>query len=252
MKWINQYQYAVIDTETTGVDTQTARILNLAVRLYDGKNLVNIRSYWCLPGVEIPAEAVAVHGITEEKLLQHNAQPFEAYAPELAKLLHDRVLVGYNLLGYDLPLLLAEFDRCVLAGEALEHVTDLRFKDHVIDGLPWVWALDRYVRGKGRHKLTNTLLRWGRITAKEAEAAHDAVADAAFAWQIFENLAVKMRSHRHPQRWKLSIENFGKFLDLQRALHVEREQEWADYKKSLDEQQKRAQELSDGLDGSTP
>lgn len=59
---------AVFDLETTGVDVTSARIVTafVGVLSVDG-TLISSRSWLADPGVEIPAGAAAIHGITTER-----------------------------------------------------------------------------------------------------------------------------------------------------------------------------------------
>jgi DNA polymerase III subunit epsilon len=61
------------------------------------------------PGIPIPPEASAVHGITDEDVADE--PPFAARARSLLELLEPCDLVGFNLRRFDLPMLLAEFRR---------------------------------------------------------------------------------------------------------------------------------------------
>jgi DNA polymerase-3 subunit epsilon len=61
------------------------------------------------PGKPIPAEATAVHGITDEDVA--GEPPFSARAKALAELLDPCDLAGFNIRRFDLPMLLAEFKR---------------------------------------------------------------------------------------------------------------------------------------------
>ncbi len=96
-----------LDLETTGTDPMTSRIVEIALCV-DGvagkKWLVN-------PGVPIPAEATAVHGITDADVAM--ALPFANVAPCVLNILDGSCdLLGYNLRRLDLPLLDEELRRC--------------------------------------------------------------------------------------------------------------------------------------------
>ena len=79
------------------------------------------------PGVPILEAAAARLGV--DNLSVAGAAPFAEVAPGLARLLDGCDLAGYGLLGRDLPLLTAEFDRAAvpfpLAGRALADVGEL-------------------------------------------------------------------------------------------------------------------------------
>ena len=62
------------------------------------------------PGMPIPPEATAVHGITDADVADE--VPFCRTANSLAQLLEGCDLGGFNVRSFDIPMLLAEFARC--------------------------------------------------------------------------------------------------------------------------------------------
>ncbi len=101
---------AVIDLETTGTDPQSDRIVEIGViKLFpDGR--VEERCRRINPGVPIPPEATAVHGITDQQVAD---QPrFEQVAAALIRFLDDCDLCGFNLKRFALRVLISELDRC--------------------------------------------------------------------------------------------------------------------------------------------
>ena len=97
------------DLETTGLRVGTDRIVELAViRLAPtGDVMEKVRRF--NPGIPIPPGASAVHGITDEDVAHE--PPFAARARSLKKLLDPCDLGGFNLRSFDVPMLLAEFQR---------------------------------------------------------------------------------------------------------------------------------------------
>lgn len=57
----------VFDLETTGIETETSRIVSAYVGVVDAFGAPKGVSWLADPGVEIPAQASAVHGITTER-----------------------------------------------------------------------------------------------------------------------------------------------------------------------------------------
>jgi DNA polymerase-3 subunit epsilon len=100
---------AFMDLETTGLSTVSDRIIELAIIRVSppGDVLERVRRF--NPGMPIPAEATAVHGITDEDVAAK--PPFSARAKALAELLEPCDLAGFNVRRFDLPMLLAEFKR---------------------------------------------------------------------------------------------------------------------------------------------
>lgn len=100
----------VIDTETTGLDVQAGhRIVEIAC-LELMHHMPTGRKFHCYvnPERDIPADALAVHGLTEEFLAGH--PPFAAIADELAAFIAGDRLVIHNA-EFDLAFLNAEFAR---------------------------------------------------------------------------------------------------------------------------------------------
>ena len=96
-----------IDTETTGVDPEKDRIIELAmVCIVDGE-----RKRWqkrIKPGIPIPASATAIHGITDEDVAA--CLHFPAYAPHVHRELNNKHIGGYNV-RFDLQMIDAELRR---------------------------------------------------------------------------------------------------------------------------------------------
>lgn len=100
---------AVFDLETTGTQIGRDRIVQVAVvrMMPDGtrdewQSLVN-------PGMPIPPEATAVHGISDADVA--DAPSMEDVATEILGQLEGCDLAGFNVLRFDLPFLSEEFHR---------------------------------------------------------------------------------------------------------------------------------------------
>lgn len=100
---------AFFDLETTGVDLGNDRIVEIAIvkLMVDGtkqtkRKLIN-------PEMPIPAEASAIHGITNEMV--KDAPTFKEVANEIKQYLDNCDLGGYNSNRFDIPLLMEEFLR---------------------------------------------------------------------------------------------------------------------------------------------
>ncbi len=99
------------DLETTGLDVRSDRIVELALIKVTPQGDVIERVRRFNPGIPIPPEATAVHGITDEDVAHE--QPFCRYARSLHDdFLADCDLAGFNIKGFDLHMLMAEFKRC--------------------------------------------------------------------------------------------------------------------------------------------
>ena len=76
---------AVLDLETTGTDTKIDRIVEVSVLKLSPGGQLDHRTRRVNPGVPIPPEATAVHGITDDDVADCPA--FRAIAPGLARFL---------------------------------------------------------------------------------------------------------------------------------------------------------------------
>ena len=104
---------AVIDTETTGLDPRSARVVELAtVRIVGGR--LDGASFRRLihPGEPIPPAAAAVHGIDAATVA--DAPSFAKVWPEFLAALGDAVVIGHTV-GFDLAVLKSECERAGLA-----------------------------------------------------------------------------------------------------------------------------------------
>lgn len=110
-----------LDLEATGVDVQRDRIVQVAcVRLSpDGgreafETLVD-------PQVPIPAEAAAVHGITDPMV--RGKPTFKDLATKLLTFLHGCDLGGFGICRFDVPMLINELKRAGIAYDLSAHRT---------------------------------------------------------------------------------------------------------------------------------
>ncbi len=109
MKLTLERPLAFFDLETTGVRIGQDRIIEIGiVRLMpDGSR----ETYQTLvkPGIPIPAEASAVHGLYDSDL--EDAEPLEELAQQVLKELEGCDLAGFNCLRFDIPFLAEELLR---------------------------------------------------------------------------------------------------------------------------------------------
>ena len=97
------------DLETTGIDIVKDRIVEISLVkvLPDGSSETKTRRL--NPGMPIPAEATAVHGITDDDV--KDCPHFEQVARSLAAYIKGCDLAGYNSNKFDIPVLAEEFLR---------------------------------------------------------------------------------------------------------------------------------------------
>jgi DNA polymerase-3 subunit epsilon len=99
----------VFDLETTGTDPATCRLIDLAMTTIwpDGRSL---NQRWRVdPEVPIPAEATKVHGITDADVAM--GDKFREFAALVSRQLDGCDIAGFNLVRFDLRVLVEEFKR---------------------------------------------------------------------------------------------------------------------------------------------
>ena len=97
------------DLETTGVDPAKDRIVEISMVkvMPDGEEIVKTRKI--NPGMHIPEESTAIHGITDADVA--DAPSFAQVAKSLAQFVQGCDFGGFNSNRFDLPLLVEEFMR---------------------------------------------------------------------------------------------------------------------------------------------
>ena len=113
MKFDLQREIVFFDIESTGLNVVRDRIVQIALIKYypDGRDPQEIEML-INPGIPISKEAMAIHGITPEKLADKPS--FKQIAAKLYNWIGDADLSGYNSNRFDIPMLMEEFARAGL------------------------------------------------------------------------------------------------------------------------------------------
>lgn len=170
----------VFDLETTGIETETSRIVSAYVGVVDALGAPKGVSWLADPGVEIPAQASAVHGITTERA--------RAEGRDAAEVVAEIVAVLRALLAQGVPIVIynAAYDLTLLNRECLRYAIEpLDGPLPIIDPLVIDRAMDRYRKGK------RTLEAAAEYYGVELMDAHDAEADAVAAGRVAQAIARK-------------------------------------------------------------
>jgi len=184
-----------IDTETTGRDPATDRVVEVACVRWERGEVVLRKSWLINPGRPIPKEAFDVHGISDEAV--KDAPTFDAVVPELVEALRGAVPLAYN----------AEFDRKQLMSElgrvGVPASPPPAFQKNVewIDPLVWARELQKLEKSRA---LAEVAARLG----VELKTAHRATDDAEAALHVFVKFQDDLRLPKA----------YGAFLQEQRRL----------------------------------
>ena len=103
---------AFIDLETTGVSLSKDRIIEVAIIKLLPDDSRHEKIWLVNPGMKIPAESTAIHGITDEDV--KDKPVFKQVANEIKMFLENCDLAGYNSNRFDVPMLMEEFLRAGL------------------------------------------------------------------------------------------------------------------------------------------
>ncbi|MFI8197125.1 3'-5' exonuclease [Streptomyces sp. NPDC085942] len=164
------------DLETTGTDVESDRIVTAAVVRLEADGSVSEERTWLLnPGVAIPEEASAIHGISTERAREHGlpaAPAIEEIAGAIAAGLRSGIPLVVMNARYDLSLLDRECRRYGIASVGERLGAD---PSPVIDPLVIDKHVDTYRRGK------RTLHALCAHYGVPLDDAHDARADAVAA-----------------------------------------------------------------------
>nr|WP_049849454.1 3'-5' exonuclease [Trabulsiella odontotermitis] len=136
LRWIRK-NYLILDTETTGLGTD-AKIVEIAIIDCTGKTLLNTLVN---PGIPIPPEATAIHGITDEMV--RDAPTWRDIERQVTDLL-DRKWIAYN----------ASFDARMLRRGA---------GTQLIDPSTYECAMQLYAEHRGLWDTYRRKYRWAKL-----------------------------------------------------------------------------------------
>lgn len=179
------------DTETTGVNVHTDRIVTAAIVVRGGGKPDRDMSWVINPGVPIPEEVAEIHGFNDARVQAEGQDPASALN-EIATRLADAIGWGMPLVAFN-----TAFDWSILHHELIRHslptLADRLGADAflpLLDPIVIDKQYDRYVKGSGMRKLKPTAGRY----EVELTDWHTAEADALAALLITEK-----QFERYPQ-----------------------------------------------------
>lgn len=176
------------DTETTGVDLETVRIVSAAA-IHMDNGAADTTEWLADPGVEIPAEVTAVHGITTERA-RAEGRPATEVIVEIVEALAAAVAAGTPIVGHNVVFDLTLTDRETRRHLGLGLWEALGGEPYVIDTM----VLDRYTapfrkrvsEKQGPYQMRTTAetygLGWDEAAAHGA--AYDALMSGRVAWHM--------------------------------------------------------------------
>lgn len=161
-------KYVVFDIETTGLDVASDRIVELAaVKVVDGK-VVEEFEQLINPGVYIPSNVIAIHGITNEMV--ETAHLTGVVLNQFMHFISDAdFIIGHNAVRYDWPMIKHECNRHFVK------IPDVRLKDSI-------FSARKRVRNLRSYSLKSLCSYFGIIN----ESAHRAMSDVYATYKVYE------------------------------------------------------------------
>lgn len=201
--------FTTLDFETTSKDPRSARVVEWAVVSFErflisslGCSVAarscpsNLKSHavadeWRLcsrfssrvdPGEPIPLEASRIHGIYDSDVV--TAPSTAQSLPRILDAVRGSILVGYNILQYDVPTLQVECRRHGLDDAYIDTISSLR---GLVDVMPWAARTTQApMYRRGARTLATMSHRHGVVL----ESAHSACDDAeATGWLMLSLMA---------------------------------------------------------------
>ena len=226
MKWALTGPLASVDVESTGTDPNEARVVDIALALIAPGRDTDLRTALVNPGVPIPAEATAVHGITDERVRAEGRSPIEVldvFVGDLALAVKAGAAVVAQNAAYDLTVLARECDRHGLptiedrVGGPLQCVVDPMVLDK------YAIKYRRRVSKDQGARVLKTLAQVYGVAWDDAQAhgaAYDALIGARVTWRIAqwagrsqaELMAMRLGPFAPPK--PMHRDDAGKFLAL--------------------------------------
>ena len=174
------------DIESTGLNVATDRIVELCLlKVYPNGN-EEARTLRFNPGIHIPEESAAIHGIHDEDVA--DCPKFADMAHDIAAFFDDTDLAGYNSNHFDIPLLVEEFIRAGINFDIYAH----QFVD-----VQTIY-----------HKLEqrNLSAAYKFYCGKDLENAHSALADTVATYEVLQ-----AQLDHYPEQLKNSVGFLAEF-----------------------------------------
>ena len=165
---------AFFDLETTGINITNDRIVEISIlKVFpDGKE--EILTSLVNPSIPIPLESSLIHGIYDDKV--KDAPLFKDIAKSIFKFLEGCDLAGFNILKFDVPLLVEEFLRIGLNFDIS--------KRKLIDAQKIFHLMEK----------RNLSAAYKFYCGTTLENAHSAEADTRATYEIFQKQIVEQSS----------------------------------------------------------
>lgn len=175
MPEIEKQKFVCLDCETTGLDAQQDRVIEVAAICFDYQQV-----YWEIeslidPECPIPESSIAIHHITPDMI--QGKPTIGKFLPELLKLISDHIIVGHGV-GFDIEILAVAAERHGVACQLKQN----RYLDTL-----------RMARLYGESPI-NSLEQLRKHFNIPLEGAHRAMNDVVVNREVFKHLAKRYKT----------------------------------------------------------
>lgn len=182
------------DLETTGTNVVKDRIVEISILKVFPNGERESRTWLVNPGVPIPAETSAIHGITDEKVA--DSPSFKELAHRVYDMIKDSDLAGYNSNKFDIPLLAEEFLRAEIEFDMQKRVAvDVQNIFHRMEQRTLSAAYKFYC-------------------GKDLENAHSAEADVTATYEVLKSQLDRYEELENDMDWLSEFSNRQKVADF--------------------------------------
>lgn len=182
------------DLETTGTNVAKDRIVEISILKVFPNGNKESKTWLVNPEMEIPAEVIAIHGISNEKVA--NEPTFKALANTIHDMIKNCDLGGYNSNRFDIPL---------LAEELLRADIDFDMKNSASVDVQTIF-----------HKMEQRTLTaaYKFYCDKDLEGAHGAAADTNATYEVLKSQLDKYEDLENDMSWLSTYSARRKFADF--------------------------------------
>ncbi|MCP9201054.1 3'-5' exonuclease [Gramella sp. GC03-9] len=182
------------DLETTGTNITNDRIVEIAILKVFPNGNKESHTWLVNPEQDIPAEVVAIHGISNEKVA--NEPTFKELASKVHDLIKGCDLAGYNSNRFDIPLLVEELLRAGI---------DFEMKNVVAVDVQTIF-----------HKKEQRTLSaaYQFYCGKNLDDAHSAEADTEATYEVLKSQLDRYEDLENDMKWLANFSSRKKAADF--------------------------------------
>ena len=135
------------DLEGTGLNIMRDRIVEICAIKIQPDGQQDVKKRLINPEIPIPPEVTEIHGISDEDV--KNEPTFKQVSKSFFEFIEDCDLGGFNIIKYDIPLIIQEFKRCGLVFSTLDKkIVDVQRIYHKMEPRTLSAALQFYCQDK--------------------------------------------------------------------------------------------------------